>query len=206
MLATAGHNEEEHGREELPADISWIVTTRESNNKRRKLQQRTKKREKKEGKRQRQTRARAREQVTNSSSSSSSSSSSDVSPGDTPDVPIILDGEEPVENPNRSPLGSTQLDVAEMASIMSTCSECGISKEFLRAMLKLVRPRLTKDDSLLEKNLNGEAVDRDAFMLRICFGAIEQHVEDESNSEDGAPNDFNLGAKLAGSFGSVLEK
>ena len=72
------------------------------------------------------------------SSSSLSSSSSDVSPGDTPGVPIILDGEEPVENPNRSLLGSTQLDVAEMVSIMSTYSKCGISKEFLWAMLKLV--------------------------------------------------------------------
>ena len=37
MLATAGHNKEEHGREELLADTLWIVTTRESNNKRRKL-------------------------------------------------------------------------------------------------------------------------------------------------------------------------
>jgi len=37
MLVTAGHNEEKHGREELPADISWIVITRELNNKRRKL-------------------------------------------------------------------------------------------------------------------------------------------------------------------------
>ena len=53
-------------------------------------------------------------------------------------------------------------------------------------MLKLVRPRLTRDNSLLEDFLNGEAIDRDAFMLRMCFGAIEQHVEDESNSDDGA--------------------
>ena len=52
MLATAGHNKEEYSREELPADTSWIVTTRESNNKCRKLQQHTKKREtkKKKGK------------------------------------------------------------------------------------------------------------------------------------------------------------
>ena len=35
-------------------------------------------------------------------------------------------------------------------------------------------------------------------MLRIYFGAIKQYVEDESNSKDGALNDFNLGAKLAG--------
>jgi len=136
MLATAGHNEEEHGREELPADISWIVTTRESNNKRRKLQQRTKKetkkkREKGEGKRQRQTRAQAREQVTNSSSSLSSSLSSDILLGNTLGIPIILDSEEPVKNPNYSLLGSTQLDITKIASIMSTYSECGISKEFL---------------------------------------------------------------------------
>jgi len=159
------------------------VTTRESNNKRRKLQQCTKKREtrkkreKEEGKRQRQTRARAREQVPNSSSSSSPSSSSDVLPGNTPGIPIILDGEEPVKNPNRSPLGSTQLNVAEMASTISTYSKCGISKEFLRAILKLVRPRLTKDNSLLENFLNSEAINRDAFMLRMCFGAIKQHVK-----------------------------
>ena len=44
-------------------------------------------------------------------------------------------------------------------------------------MLKLVWPRLIKDDSLLENFLNGEAIDRDAFMLRMCFGAIEQHVK-----------------------------
>ena len=43
-------------------------------------------------------------------------------------------------------------------------------------------------------------------MLRICFGAIKQHIKDESNSEDGALNNFNLGAKLIGSFRSVLEK
>jgi len=162
-----------------------------------------KKREKEEGKRQRQTRARAREQVTNSSSSSSSF---DISPGNTLGVPIILDSKEPVKNPNRSPLGSTQLDVTKIASTMSTCSECGISKEFLQAILKLVRPRLIKDNSLLEIFLNGEAIDRDAFMLRIHFGAIKQHIKDKSNSKDRAPNDFNLGAKLAGLFRSMLEK
>lgn len=43
-------------------------------------------------------------------------------------------------------------------------------------------------------------------MLRMCFGAIEQHVEDESDSDDGATINFNLGAKLAGSFGSMPEK
>ena len=78
---------------------------------------------------------------------------------DTPGVPIILDDKEPVKNPNHSPLGSTQLDVTKMASTISTCSKCGISKEFLRAMLKLVWLYLIKDNSLLEKNLNGEAVD-----------------------------------------------
>ena len=45
---------------------------------------------------------------------------------------MILDGEEPVENPNRSPLGPAQLDVAEMASTMPTCSECEILKSSSR--------------------------------------------------------------------------
>jgi hypothetical protein len=45
MLATAGHNEEEHGRKKLPAETPLIVTTRESNNKHSKLQQHTEKRE-----------------------------------------------------------------------------------------------------------------------------------------------------------------
>ena len=45
MLATAGHNKEEHGIKKLLADILWIITTRELNNKYKKLQQRTKKRE-----------------------------------------------------------------------------------------------------------------------------------------------------------------
>jgi len=73
-------------------------------------------------------------------------------------------------------------------------------------MLKLVRPHLTKDGSLLEIFLNDEAIDRDAFMTRMCFGVIEQHVGDESNSDDGAMNNFNSGQKLAGSFGSVPAK
>ena len=60
---------------------------------------------------------------------------------------------------------------------MSAYSKCGISKEFLQVILKLVQPRLTKDDSLLEKNLNGEAIDQDAFMLQMCFSAIEQHIK-----------------------------
>jgi hypothetical protein len=59
------------------------------------------------------------------------------------------------------------------------------SKEFLKEMLRLIRPRLTKDDSLMEKFLNDEAIDRDAFMLRMCFGAIEQHVELMMELRDG---------------------
>ena len=35
---------------------------------------------------------------------------------------------------------------------------------------------------------------------------IEQHVGDESNSDDGATNNFDSGAKLTGSFRSVPEK
>ena len=179
MLVTAGHNKEEHSREELLADTLWIIMTRELNNKCRKLQQRTKKREvrkkkeKEEGKRQRQTRAQAWEQVPNFSLSSSSSLSSDILLGNTLGVLIILDGKEPVKNPNCSLLGFTQLNVTEIASTMSTYSECGISKKFLWAILKLVWPRLIKDNSLLEKILNGEAIDRDAFMLRMCFSTIK---------------------------------
>ena len=43
-------------------------------------------------------------------------------------------------------------------------------------------------------------------MLQIYFNAIEQHVKDESNSENRAPNNFNLEVKLAGLFRSILEK
>ena len=37
ILVTAGYNEEEYSREELLADILWIVMTKELNNKCRKL-------------------------------------------------------------------------------------------------------------------------------------------------------------------------
>jgi len=37
MLATMGYNKEEYNREELLADTLWIIITRESNNKRKKL-------------------------------------------------------------------------------------------------------------------------------------------------------------------------
>ena len=43
-------------------------------------------------------------------------------------------------------------------------------------------------------------------MLRIYFSAIKRYIKDESNSKDGVPNDFNLGAKLIGLFRSILEK
>ena len=35
---------------------------------------------------------------------------------------------------------------------------------------------------------------------------LSNMLKDESNSDDGAMINFNLGVKLAGSFGSVLEK
>ena len=89
---------------------------------------------------------------------------------------------------------------------MSTYSKYRISKEFLRVILKLVRPRLIKDNSLLEKNLNGEAINRDAFILRIYFSAIKQYIKNKSNLEDRALNNFNLGVKLIGLFRYILEK
>jgi len=97
--------------------------------------------------------------VPNSSSLSSLSSSfSNVLLGNTLGVPIILDGEELVENLNCSPLGSTQLDVTKIVSIISTYSKCGIPKEFLQAILKLVWPCLIKNNSLLGNFLNGKAI------------------------------------------------
>ena len=45
MLATTGYNKEEYSREKLLANTLWIIITRESNNKYKKLQQHIKKRE-----------------------------------------------------------------------------------------------------------------------------------------------------------------
>jgi len=89
---------------------------------------------------------------------------------------------------------------------MPTYSKYRISKEFLRVILKLVRPHLTKDSSLLEIFLNNEAINQDAFITRMCFSVIKQHIGDKSNSDNRAINNFNLGQKLAGLFGSILAK
>jgi hypothetical protein len=45
MLVTAGHNKKEYNREKLLVDTLWMITTRELNNRYRKLQQHIKKRE-----------------------------------------------------------------------------------------------------------------------------------------------------------------
>jgi len=87
-----------------------------------------------------------------------SSSSFDILLGDTLGILIILDGKEPVENPDCSLLGFTQLNIIKMAFIMSICNKYGIFKEFLQAILKLIQPCLIKNDFLLENFLNGETI------------------------------------------------